>query len=75
MFLFANLPLCFQVNADVRFYTVNADKSRTLTGVNTTHVGKTISTKAVGSDARHDVTLDYKFPERSTAERAALLGK
>lgn len=30
-----------------------------------------MSTKAVGSDARQDVTLDYKYPEKSAEERAS----
>ena len=63
------------MNADVRYYVVNADKSLTLTDVDTTHVGKSISTKAIGSSDRHDVTDQYKFAEGSTAERAALLCK
>lgn len=63
-----------QVNADIRYYTINPDRTRTLTRVNSTHVGKNISTKAVGTNDREDVTLDYKFPERSISERAALLG-
>ena len=62
------------MNADIRYYTVNSDDSLTLTRVNSTHVGKRISTKAVGGNARDDVTLDYKFAEGSTSERAALLG-
>eukprot|EP00057_Strongylocentrotus_purpuratus_P016464 XP_011670938.1 PREDICTED: hemocyte protein-glutamine gamma-glutamyltransferase [Strongylocentrotus purpuratus] len=36
-------------------------------------VGRSISTKAVGSDARNDVTLEYKFPEGSADERAAVM--
>ena len=64
-----------QVNADVRYYTVNSDNSLTLSDVDTSHVGKNISTKAIGSSDRHDVTNVYKFKEGSTAERAALLGE
>jgi hypothetical protein len=63
------------VNADVRKYVVNTDKSLTLVEVNTTHVGKQMSTKAIGSSDRHDVTDQYKFEEGSSSERAALLGK
>ena len=63
------------MNADVRYYTVHEDGTQTLTRVNTSHVGKKISTKAVGSSLREDITLDYKFPERSLSERAALLGE
>ena len=67
--------VCAQVNADVRTYVVNTDKSLTLVDVNTTHVGKKISTKAIGSADRQDVTDQYKFEEGSSSERAALLGK
>ena len=35
-------------------------------------VGKNVSTKAVGSDERKDVTRSYKYKEGSLAERAAL---
>lgn len=64
-----------QVNADVRLYTVHEDGSQSLSRVLTRHVGKSISTKAVLGSEREDVTNDYKFPERSVSERAALLGE
>ena len=54
---------------------MNSDNSLTLSDVDTSHVGKNISTKAIGSSDRHDVTNLYKFKEGSTAERAALLGE
>ena len=63
------------MNADIRTYVVNADKSLTLVDVDTTHVGKKMSTKAIGSSDRQDVTDQYKFEEGSSSERAALLGK
>lgn len=66
--------VCVQVNADIRYYTVHEDGTQTLSRVNTNHVGKNISTKAVGSSNRQDVTLEYKFREGSSEERAALLG-
>jgi hypothetical protein len=64
-----------QVNADIRYYTVRNDGSSTLTRVNTTHVGKNISTKAIGSSVVNIITNEYKFREGSTSERAALLGE
>ena len=70
-----NIYTCAQVNADVRTYVVNTDKSLTLADVNVTHVGKKMSTKAIGSSDRQDVTDQYKFEEGSSSERAALLGK
>ena len=54
---------------------MNSDGSLTLAQVDTASVGKNISTKAIGSSNRHDITDLYKFPEGSSAERAALLGK
>lgn len=62
-----------EVNADIRYYMQREDGSNSLVRVNTYHVGKTISTKAVGSSQRNDITLHYKFREGSTSERAALL--
>ncbi len=62
-----------QVNADVRLYTVHEDGSQSLSRMITSHVGKNISTKAVRSSLREDVTNDYKFPEKSLSERASLL--
>jgi hypothetical protein len=62
-----------EVNADIRYYTVRNDGSSTLTRVNTTHVGKNISTKAIGSSVVNIITNEYKFREGSTSERAALL--
>ena len=64
-----------QVNADIRSYTVHKDGSQTLSQVNTYHVGKSISTKAIGSSRREDVTSNYKFEEGTVAERSALLGE
>ena len=64
-----------QVNADIRYYTVDDAGNKTLTRVNPTHVGKSISTKAVGGNSRDDVTLNYKFREGSNSERAALNGE
>ena len=77
---FLVLPLCFvnlQVNADVRYYIIHSDERVTLAYVDTTHVGKSMSTKAIGSSNRQDVTDQYKFKEDSEKdlERAALLGE
>ncbi len=58
----------------MRFYTVHEDGSQSLSRVVTRHVGKNISTKSIGNSGREDITHDYKFPERSLSERAALLG-
>ena len=50
--------LCTQVNADIRYYTTQSDGTKILSRVNTSHVGKNISTKAIKSNRREDVTFD-----------------
>lgn len=45
-----------------------------LVQTNTNAVGKKISTKAVGSDNREDITLQYKYAEGSIEERIAFGG-
>lgn len=73
--VFLKSEVCFwQVNADIRRYILKENGERVLAQVNTTHVGKSISTKAVGSSNVHIVTNDYKFREGSESERATLLG-
>lgn len=62
------------MNADIRYYIVHANQPARLAWVNTSHVGKCISTKAVGCNEREDLTSDYKFPEGSTEERAVASG-
>ena len=44
-----------------------------LLNTDTRKVGAFISTKAVGSNEREDITDSYKYPEGSDAERASLL--
>jgi len=61
-----------EVNADRVYWRVN--DSNEVTGLilrQDRHVGKCISTKAVGSDEREDITGHYKYPEGSSKERAA----
>ena len=69
------MSLLLQVNADIRSYVVRRNGEKVLTRVDTTQVGKNISTKAVGSSRVNIVTNDYKFPEGSKSERATLLGE
>ena len=52
------------MNADRVYWRV--DEYNEVTGMilrQDRHVGKSISTKAVGSDEREDVTGHYKYPE------------
>ncbi|XP_065196602.1 uncharacterized protein LOC135828093 [Sycon ciliatum] len=61
-----------EVNADHRLWVANKAGDYTLKRVLASHVGKEISTKALGSLERMDVTHLYKFEEGSIEERAAL---
>lgn len=57
-----NPPGC-QVNADVVDLIRLSDGQVVKLGGSTESVGRFISTKAVGSDERHDITHQYKYPE------------
>ena len=61
-----------EVNADVKYHYRTKSGEFKVMGSNTTTVGKHISTKEVGSNNREDITLQYKYPEGSAAERASL---
>ncbi|XP_061486749.1 protein-glutamine gamma-glutamyltransferase 2 [Rhineura floridana] len=58
-----------EVNADVAYLMLQSDMSRKKT-MYTTVVGKNISTKSVGKDAKEDITHHYKYREDSEEERA-----
>ena len=59
------------MNANIHYF-VKTDSGFKLAGSNNDKVGKNMSTKAAGSDSRLIVTSNYKFPEGSTEEAAAL---
>ncbi|KAM8753708.1 protein-glutamine gamma-glutamyltransferase 2-like [Acanthopagrus schlegelii] len=63
-------PFIFaEVNADVvDLVQTSSGKTIKFAG-STTSVGRFISTKAVGSDERRDITHQYKYPEGSKEER------
>lgn len=53
-----------EVNADrITWIYNNRDGSQKQNSVDTYSIGKYISTKAVGSNSRMDVTIKYKHPE------------
>lgn len=59
-----------EVNADrITWIYNNRDGSQKQNSVDTYSIGKYISTKAVGSNSRMDVTIKYKHPEGSKEER------
>ena len=59
------------MNANIHYF-VKTDSGFKLAGSNNDKVGKNMSTKATGSDSRLIVTSNYKFPEGSMEEAAAL---
>ncbi|XP_047626305.1 protein-glutamine gamma-glutamyltransferase 6 [Phacochoerus africanus] len=63
-------PFVFaEVNADYITWLWNEDESRERVYSDTKKIGRCISTKAVGSDTRVDITSLYKYPEGSRKER------
>lgn len=61
-----------EVNADLVYYWEDGDTGKYLPRDKyERHIGKAISTKAVGDDTRNDITLLYKFKEGSAEERAS----
>jgi len=60
-----------EVNADERLFVADGQGGYKLVRTVTDSIGKDMSTKAVGSNQRHDVTLDYKYPEGTPQERAS----
>jgi len=61
-----------EINADEHYYVEKDDGSGyVLARTVTDSIGIGMSTKAVGSNARRDITDDYKYREGSLAERAS----
>ncbi|XP_029006477.1 protein-glutamine gamma-glutamyltransferase 2 [Betta splendens] len=58
-----------EVNADCIDWLVKADGSKVNIFSDTKRVGQNISTKAVGSNKRVDITDTYKYPEGTDKER------
>lgn len=52
-----------EVNGDRVFWEVKADGSMEKTNLDRNCIGSFVSTKAVGTNKREDVTNDYKHPE------------
>ncbi|XP_053103672.1 protein-glutamine gamma-glutamyltransferase 2 [Hemicordylus capensis] len=57
-----------EVNADVAYLMLQSDMSRRKT-MSSTVVGRNISTKSIGRDAKEDITHHYKYHEGSEEER------
>ncbi|XP_068120184.1 protein-glutamine gamma-glutamyltransferase E-like [Hyperolius riggenbachi] len=58
------------VNADITHWIALKNGTKNRISSDTKYIGKYISTKAVGTDDRMDVTHLYKYPEGSKQERA-----
>uniref|UniRef100_A0A8C2DJ03 Protein-glutamine gamma-glutamyltransferase K n=1 Tax=Cyprinus carpio TaxID=7962 RepID=A0A8C2DJ03_CYPCA len=66
-------PFVFaEVNSDRIYWQKKTDGSFSQVRVEKNTIGQSISTKAVGSDARVDITHLYKYPEGSAEERIAV---
>ncbi|XP_058619312.1 protein-glutamine gamma-glutamyltransferase K-like [Onychostoma macrolepis] len=66
-------PFVFaEVNSDRIYWQKKPDGSLSQVHVEKSSIGQRISTKAVGSDARVDITHLYKYPEGSEEERIAV---
>ena len=52
-----------EVNGDRVYWEVDGDGEMTVTGFSKSSIGKRISTKAVGSNYREDLTKYYKYRE------------
>ncbi|XP_056133119.1 protein-glutamine gamma-glutamyltransferase K-like [Lampris incognitus] len=73
VFLKYDCPFVFaEVNSDKIFWQRNLDGTFTPVHSEKNTVGRSISTKAVGSDERNDITHLYKHPEGSEEERIAV---
>uniref|UniRef100_A0A8C1VFP6 Protein-glutamine gamma-glutamyltransferase K n=1 Tax=Cyprinus carpio TaxID=7962 RepID=A0A8C1VFP6_CYPCA len=73
VFLKYDTPFVFaEVNSDVVFWQRTACGTFAVIHVDKNAVGHCISTKAVGSDKRVDITHHYKHPEGSEEERHAV---
>nr|XP_009513262.1 PREDICTED: protein-glutamine gamma-glutamyltransferase 6-like [Phalacrocorax carbo] len=58
-----------EVNADCNRWIVYNDGTKKRVYCDTEIIGRFISTKAVGSNSRVDITCNYKYPEGSSEER------
>ncbi|KAK9529613.1 hypothetical protein VZT92_013693 [Zoarces viviparus] len=66
-----DIPFVFtEVNADLNHWLEKADGSMVKISSDTSNVGHNISTKAVGSNKRNNITDNYKHKEGSDKERS-----
>ncbi|XP_056599191.1 protein-glutamine gamma-glutamyltransferase K [Triplophysa dalaica] len=73
VYLKYDAPFVFaEVNSDKIYWQRSLDGTFSQIHIEKNAVGHCISTKAVGSDERSDITHDYKHPEGSEEERIAV---
>ncbi|XP_050079098.1 annulin-like [Anopheles maculipalpis] len=62
-----------EVNADVIYWTIGNDQNPPKPiEIKTNQIGRDMSTKAIGSNKREDITDQYKQPENSKEEREVM---
>ncbi|XP_052899371.1 annulin-like [Anopheles moucheti] len=62
-----------EVNADVIYWTIGSDQNLPKPiEINTSQIGRDMSTKAIGTNKRVDITDQYKHPENSKEEREVM---
>uniref|UniRef100_A0A182SRC8 Transglutaminase-like domain-containing protein n=1 Tax=Anopheles maculatus TaxID=74869 RepID=A0A182SRC8_9DIPT len=62
-----------EVNADVIYWSIGNDQNPPKPlEINTSQIGRDMSTKAIGSNKREDVTEQYKQPENTKEEREVM---
>ncbi|XP_031574152.1 protein-glutamine gamma-glutamyltransferase K-like [Actinia tenebrosa] len=61
-----------EVNGDRVYWQVDAEGEMSVSVIDKKSIGKSISTKAVGTNEREDLTNMYKFPEGNHKERKAV---
>ncbi|XP_065130868.1 protein-glutamine gamma-glutamyltransferase 2 [Paramisgurnus dabryanus] len=67
-----DVPFVFgEVNADKVSWLIMANGSKKKIQTDTKTVGQSISTKAIGTNKRQDITENYKYTEGSVNERSA----
>ncbi|CAL1538646.1 unnamed protein product [Lymnaea stagnalis] len=73
VYLNYDIPFIFsEVNGDKIIWKVHDNGEMSVIDINSNAIGRNISTKAVGSNFRHDLTLDYKYPDGSAEEQKVL---
>lgn len=60
------------MNSDVIYSRMGKNGSQVIEKIDTTHIGKLIVTKGVGSDDMVDITENYKFQEGNLKKKGTM---